>query len=37
MTNGFVKKPQKTPKSVIDIAKKYRKMFLEEAKKNENV
>ena len=37
MTNGFVKKTQKTPKSVIDIAKKYRKMFLEEAKKNENV
>ena len=37
MTNGFVKKTQKTPTSVIAIAKKYRKMFLEEAKRNENV
>ena len=37
MTNGFVKKTQKTPKSVIAIAKKYRKMFLEEAKRNENI
>ena len=33
MTNGFVKKTQKTPKSVIDIAKKYRKIFLEEEEK----
>ncbi len=36
MTNGYVKKTQKTPKSVIEIAKKYRKMFLEE-ERNENV
>ena len=29
MTNGFVKKQQKTPKAQIDLAKKYRKIFLE--------
>mgnify|MGYP002625488697 CR=1 FL=1 len=30
MTNGYVKKTQKTPKSVIEIAKKYRKIFYEQ-------
>jgi len=29
MTNGFVKKQQKTPKAQIDLAKKYRRIFLE--------
>ena len=29
ITNGFVKKTQKTPKSEIKIAKKYRKEYLE--------
>jgi phage-related protein len=29
LTNGFVKKTQKTPKSEIDTAKKYRKDYLE--------
>ena len=29
MTNGFVKKTQKTPKAQIELAKKYRKIFLE--------
>ena len=29
MTNGFVKKQQKTPKAQIALAKKYRKIFLE--------
>ena len=29
MTNGFVKKQQKTPKAQIELAKKYRKIFLE--------
>ena len=28
LTNGFVKKTQKTPKSEIDLAKKYRNDFL---------
>ncbi len=29
MTNGFVKKQQKTPKAQIELAQKYRKIFLE--------
>lgn len=29
MTNGFIKKMQKTPRNEIDLAKKYRKDFLE--------
>ncbi|MBQ1868436.1 type II toxin-antitoxin system RelE/ParE family toxin [Selenomonas sp.] len=29
MTNGFVKKQQKTPRRQIELAKKYRKIFLE--------
>lgn len=29
MTNGFVKKQQKTPKAQIELAKKYRRIFLE--------
>lgn len=28
LTNGFVKKSQKTPKGEIDIAKKYRNDYL---------
>lgn len=36
MTNGFVKKTQKTPKSEIETAKKYRKDYLERCEKNEN-
>lgn len=28
MTNGFVKKQQKTPKAQIELAKKYRSIFL---------
>ena len=37
LTNGFVKKTQKTPKSEIDKAKIYRKEYLErEAQKDEN-
>lgn len=36
ITNGFVKKTQKTAKSEIRLAKKYRKEYLErEGKKNE--
>lgn len=35
MTNGFVKKTQKTPKSEIEIAKKYRKDYIERCEKNE--
>ena len=29
LTNGFIKKTQKTPKKEIDLAKKYRKIYLE--------
>lgn len=29
LTNGFIKKRQKTPKNEIDIALKYRKQYLE--------
>ena len=29
MTNGFIKKTQKTPQSEIELAKKYRKEYLE--------
>ena len=29
VTNGFIKKQQKTPKAQIALAKKYRKIFLE--------
>lgn len=29
ITNGFLKKTQKTPVSEIDLAKKYRKLYLE--------
>ena len=29
LTNGFVKKTQKTPKKEIELAKKYRKIYLE--------
>ncbi|AVM70011.1 type II toxin-antitoxin system RelE/ParE family toxin [Lachnospiraceae bacterium oral taxon 500] len=29
LTNGFIKKMQKTPKNEIDIALKYRKQYLE--------
>ena len=36
MTNGFVKKTQKTPKSEIETAKKYRKDYIERCEKNEN-
>ena len=35
LTNGFVKKTQKTPKNEIRIAQSYRKDFLERMEKNE--
>jgi len=38
ITNGFIKKTQKTPQSEIDKAKAIRKEFIErEAKKDENI
>ena len=37
LTNGFVKKTQKTPKSEIDKAKVYRKEYFERDVKNENI
>ena len=33
LTNGFTKKTMKTPKSEIEIAKKYRREYLERLKK----
>lgn len=30
LTNGFVKKTQKTPRAAIEQAKEYRKIFLEQ-------
>ena len=35
LTNGFVKKTQKTPRQEIELAKKYRKDFLERVRENE--
>lgn len=35
LTNGFVKKTQETPKKEINLAKKYRKDFLERVKNYE--
>ena len=35
LTNGFVKKTQKTPRQEIELAKKYRKDFLEMVRENE--
>ena len=37
MTNGFVKKTQKTPKEEIQSAKDRRKDFIERVMKNENI
>lgn len=38
LTHGFVKKTQRTPRSEIERAKKYRKMFLDEMERNnENI
>lgn len=36
MTNGFVKKTQKTPKSEINLAKKYRDDYIERMGNHEN-
>ena len=35
VTNGFVKKTQKTPKSEIEKAKEYRKEYLERKEDNQ--
>ncbi len=37
MTNGFVKKTQKTPKSQIELAKKYRNIFMERSAGNDHI
>ena len=37
LTNGFVKKTQKTPREEIQIAKDRRKDFIERVMKNENI
>lgn len=37
LTNGFIKKSQKTPRMQIDLAKKLRQNYLERKRKNENV
>ena len=35
LTNGFIKKTQRTPKNIIETAKKYRNDFLERNDNNE--
>lgn len=35
LTNGFIKKTQKTPKNEIELAKKYRNDYLERIRKGE--
>lgn len=35
LTNGFIKKTQKTPRKEIEIAKKYREDFLRRINENE--
>lgn len=37
LTNGFVKKVPKTPRAEIELAKKYRKDYLERYGKNEKI
>ena len=37
LTNGFVKKTQKTPKKEIKLAKERRKDFIERMMRNENI
>lgn len=37
LTNGFVKKTQKTPNEEIQIAKDRRKAFIERVMKDENI
>ena len=37
MTNGFVKKTQKTPKEEIQIAKDRRKDFIERVMRDEDI
>lgn len=37
LTNGFIKKTQKTPKTELEKAKKYRKDYLERCEKNEEI
>lgn len=37
LTNGFIKKSQKTPKEEIEKAKRYRKDYLERCEENEKI
>ena len=37
VTNGFIKKTQKTPKNEIEKAKQYRKEFVERWEKDEKI
>lgn len=37
LTNGFVKKSQKTPRSELELAKKRRKIYLERMAADENI
>jgi phage-related protein len=37
LTNGYVKKTQKTPKKIIELSKSYRKDYLERKANNENL
>lgn len=37
LTNGFVKKTQKTPRSEIKLAKERRRIFIERMERNDNI
>ena len=37
MTNGFIKKSQKTPKQEMEKAKRYRKIYIKRCKEDEKV
>ena len=37
LTNGFIKKTQKTPKAVVDLAKSYRMDYMERGKNEREI
>lgn len=37
LTNGFIKKTQKTPRKELELAKKYREDYMRRSEKNDNL
>lgn len=37
LTNGFIKKTQKTPRKELELAKKYRENYMRRSEKNDNL